>query len=131
MLVDGQAPTFQECDENSDGTCLLAWSPTFNWPGQHYLQAELVLNPASLPNYAVLTAPGPVAPFYASTGCQFDPVSTEFDDTGASLVAYLPEDSAQYSVEIRTPSGGHIRTISGTAGAGRLTPVGISCTTTE
>jgi hypothetical protein len=45
LLVDGgQSASYQECDRATNGNCLLEWNTTFDSPGQHLSQVQLILN---------------------------------------------------------------------------------------
>jgi hypothetical protein len=61
-----------------------------------------------------LRVKGPVKPFFSSNLCQFIPVSTLWNDTGAYIDACrLAESNAVYSIEIKTKSGAHLKTFNG------------------
>ena len=123
LYADGLAVPFQECTPDTNGNCLLLWNTTFNWPGQHFLQAQLTLNgqmqQGATPDPTVLTGLGPLAPFYSYNIAEFDPFYSGYDtNNGAILYAQLPESDADYSIELRTPSGQHIKTITGSTSSG-------------
>jgi len=124
LRLDGNAAEFQELDRDTNGNCLLVWNTTFDPPGQHYLDAKLRLNgqlrKGAAPDPTILTAVGQIAPFYSSNVCQFDPFYAEYDDNGAILYAQLPGSwySADYSIELRDPSGELVKTIIGSVDAG-------------
>jgi hypothetical protein len=57
---------------------------------------------------------GPVKPFFSSNLCQFNPASSLWDDTGAYVDAYnVAESNAIFSIEIKTRSGMHVKTLNG------------------
>ncbi|MES1180975.1 MAG: hypothetical protein ABUL66_03840, partial [Verrucomicrobiota bacterium] len=66
---------FQECDRATNGDCLLAWNTTFDPPGAHTVQAQLVWTE----NWRTFEIKGPTAFFYSTNVCQFDPVWSDFD----------------------------------------------------
>jgi hypothetical protein len=128
LLVDGKngeykgKGEFQECDRATNGDCLLAWNTTFDAPGQHHVQAWLLVNLGGK-SFAVT---GPSVSFYSTNVCQFDPVwsdfhYSDFDSThGAILYAKLPESNATYSIEINTSNGVHLKTITGSTSNGEI-----------
>lgn len=122
LYADGIAVPFQECTPDTNGNCLLLWNTTYNWPGQHFLQAQISLNgqlvQGATPDPTVLTGFGSLAPFYSYNTAKFDPFYAEYDLAGAILYAELPEPDANYSIELRTPSGQHIKTIAGSTSSG-------------
>jgi Immunoglobulin domain len=124
LLVDeNQGGEFQSYSRASDGNCLLTWNTTFDSPGQHYLQVQLNLNGqiegGDEPAPTVLAAVGNLD-FYQSTNvCQFDPSFSAFSDNGATLYATTPTCSnANYTIELQTASGQHIKTITNSTSTG-------------
>jgi hypothetical protein len=124
LLVDGgQGASFQECDNSTNGNCILKWNTTFDSPWQHYLQAELILNgtrrKGSTPDPTILTGVGTLASFYSTNVCQFDPFYSRFDDSGVILYATTPAcPDADYTIELKTLSGQHIKTITNSTSSG-------------
>jgi hypothetical protein len=123
LYADSAAVPFQECTPDTNGNCLLLWNTTFKWPGRHFLAAQLTLNgqlqQGTTPDSTVLSGFGQMASFYSYNIAQFDPFYSGYDTTnGAILYAELPEPDADYSIELRTPSGEHIKTISGSTSSG-------------
>jgi len=94
-----------------NGNCLLVWNTIYNPPGPHQLQAELLLGGAS--GTRVLRARGPIMPFYSSNVMQFDSFYSGFTGNKAILYARVPKTNVSYSIELRTFSGKHIKTITG------------------
>ena len=127
LFVDGVTAQFQECDRAADGMCLLKWNTTFDTPGQHYITAQITLNgtlsvgDANGPDPTVLNGSGVLTSFYSTNVCQFNPVYTEYDtNNGAPLFAQLPEPDANYTIELKTTNGVHIRTITGSTSNGQI-----------
>jgi hypothetical protein len=122
LLVEGNTPCFQDYERASDGSTLLSWNTTFNQPGQHFLQAQISLNgqlvQGATPDPTILVGSGGLAPFYSANAAKFAPFYSEYDSAGAILYAELPQPNADYSIELRTPSGQHIKTITGTTSSG-------------
>jgi hypothetical protein len=73
-----------------------------------------------MPDPTILEANGPIMPFYSSNVCQFDPFYSEFDSTGAILYAKLAETNANYTIELRAPTGELIKTIAGSTTNGEI-----------
>jgi hypothetical protein len=125
LLVDGNTASFQECNLATNGHCLLVWNTTFDSPGQHYLQVQLLLNgqklQSSTPDPTVLTGAGQFSSFYSTNVCQFDPFYSSFNSSGAILYAKTPAcPEAYYSIELQTASGAHIKTITNNTTSGEI-----------
>jgi hypothetical protein len=126
LMVDGGLlASYQECDRAADGNCLLEWNSSFDSPGQHYLQAQIVLNGnqvgGSAPDPTILKGTGMLGLFNSTNICQFDPFYSEFSDSGATLYAKTPAcPNADYTIELQTTSGAHIKTIAGSTSSGEI-----------
>jgi hypothetical protein len=122
LLVDGNVAPYQECDPATDGNCLLEWNTTFNSPGQHYLQVQLTVNgqihQGDSPDPTILAGVGKIGSFYSTNICQFDPFYSRFNNSGATLYAALPEPDANYTIELQTTNGVHIKTIANSTSSG-------------
>jgi hypothetical protein len=118
LSVDGGAGTeLEDCTRATNGDCLLVWNTTYEPPGQHALQAQLLYHEKANV-WHELDIKGPVAPFYSSNVVQFFEGNSMFTDKGASLYAKLPETNGIYSIELQTSEGKHLKTISGTTSNG-------------
>ena len=118
LLVDGGGGgELQECNRATNGDCLLVWNTTYDPPGQHALQAQLHYGER---RYSVeqLEVTGPVTPFYSTNVVQFFEGDSFFTDKGATLYAKLPEPHGIYTIELQTPEGKHLKTISGVTSNG-------------
>jgi hypothetical protein len=102
---------FQNCERATNGDCLLIWNTTYDPPGQHAVRAELRITD-NKDNHTI-EVKGPVAPFFSSNLCQFDPFYSTFDARGADLFARLPESNGTYSIVLKSPAGQPIRTFTG------------------
>jgi len=101
-----------ECNRATNGNCVLVWNTIYESPGKHALQAGLVVDEPRLNDPIV----GPLARFTVSNLCQFSLSSATFDpEHGATLHARLPEPNGTYLIEINSPSGERLKTITGTA----------------
>ena len=49
LRVDGKAASLLRCERDTGGGCLLIWDTTYDWSGNHCLQAELFLNGQGTP----------------------------------------------------------------------------------
>ena len=105
-----------ECRRATNGDCLLVWRTIYESPGKHALQMGLDLNePARADEIFV----GPVTPFVVSNLCQFSLSSAYFNpELGATLRAKLPELNGTYAMDITSPAGDRLKTISGTTSNG-------------
>jgi hypothetical protein len=117
LVDDGAEGDLQECDRATNGNCLLVWNTTYAPPGQHALQARLIGTDLR-DGWHNLEVKGPVTPFYSSNVVQFFEGNSMFTDKGASLYTKLPEPNGVYTIELKTPDGKHIKTITGTTSNG-------------
>lgn len=106
-------PTASGVERATNGDCLLIWNTAFDKPRQHVLQAMLLV--PWQPWYEQIHVKGPVLPFLSTNLCRFFESGSMYDDTGAYLDAELSESNAAYSIEIKSPSGQRLKTITGTA----------------
>ena len=125
LLVDGNVASFQQCESTTNGHCLLVWNTTFDSPTNHYLQIQLLLNgqhhQGSTPDPTVLTGVGKLELFNSTNICQFDPFYSSFDSGGAILYAKTPAcPDADYTIELQTESGAHLRTITNSTSTGEI-----------
>jgi len=100
-----------ECKRATNGNCLLVWSTIYESPGKHALQAGLLLNKPAKGDEAIC---GPLSPFVVSNLCQFALSSASFTpEIGPTLRARLPESNGTYVIELKSPAGERLKTISG------------------
>jgi hypothetical protein len=96
---------------------LLVWNTTYDPPGRHAVQAELLLRHRGEES-GEGRIQGPAAPFFSSNLCQFSHRYDFYDARGATLYARLPESNGVYSIELKDPAGEHIKTFTGTTSNG-------------
>jgi hypothetical protein len=111
---DVKGGEFQGCERAANGNCLLVWNTTFDPPGKHFLQAQLLYEEQE----ESAEVKGPLVPFVSSNLCQFDPFYSEFDSKGGILYARLPESNGTYTIELKSPSGVPVRTFTGSTSNG-------------
>src|ERR1043166_1878145 len=100
-----------ECARATNGNCLLVWSTIYECPGKHALQAGLALKSAAETDEEII---GPAAPFLVTNLCQFSLSSAHFQhEFGVTFRARLPERTGTYAIEIKSPAGDLLKTISG------------------
>jgi hypothetical protein len=105
-----------ECNRAANGNCSLSWSTLYESPGKHALQAGLALHTPFDRDEEIL---GPFTTFTVTNLCQFSLSSAHFDrDHGVTLYARLPESNGTYTVEMKSPAGELLKTISGDASNG-------------
>jgi hypothetical protein len=120
LLLDNRAAQFQECDRSTNGYCLLRWNTTYDPPGKHYIQAEIRVS-KGLSIHDAFKVTGPIAYFYSTNVCQFNPVYTEYDtNKGGWLQAKLIETTATYSIVLRSKDGHFNKTITGSTTNGTI-----------
>jgi len=66
----------------------------------------------------VVRAKGPAVAYLSTNVCQFSSAYDHFDARGATLYAKLPESNGIYSIELGTPQGTHLKTLTGTTSNG-------------
>ncbi len=118
VLMDG-SPLSVGYGPDTNGQCLVTWDATFSPPGLHILQAEFVLNQmltaGPTPDPTVITAIGKLISTTNPNNVQFNPFYCLYSDSaGAILYATTPTcPNADYSIELQTANGAHIKTITG------------------
>lgn len=110
VFVDGEDASLQGFDAAQNGSSLLEWNTTYSPPGPRFIQAVLTLSGYS-PDRRVTSASGPATMFFSDNVVQFDESCAQFDQNGAMLYAHLPGLNADYSIELKTPAGAHLKTI--------------------
>ncbi len=110
LFVDGEIYSYQSYDRATNGNFLISWNTTFAPPGTHRIHAELWLCPMDRPP---LVASGPILTFHSDSLSQFDSFNSSFDSNGALLYAKVAKTNLTYSIELKTPAGAHVKTITG------------------
>ncbi len=126
LLVDpepGNEPTsdygdVQEFKRATNGNCLLVWNTVYDPAGQHALQAQLRYTD-NKKSWEELYVEGPVRPYFSSNLFQLDSFSV-FGERGAYLHAKLAEPHGTYKIELKSPTGGLIRTFTGSTTNGEI-----------
>ena len=112
---------------------MLGWTTTYAPPGEHAIQAEfigaktekimkvrgdgtriagfVVQDPEKMET--ALRVKGPAVAYVSTNLCQFSAEYDHFDARGATLYAKLPESNGLYSIELTTPQGSHLKTLTG------------------
>jgi hypothetical protein len=107
-----------ECHRATNGNCLLVWNTIYESPGKHALQAGLLLEE---PAKAGEDISGPLAPFVVSNLCQFSQSSAYFNpQIGANFRAKLQERNGSYVIELKSPTGERLKTITGSTSNGLI-----------
>ncbi|MBL9139758.1 MAG: hypothetical protein JNK85_28065 [Verrucomicrobiales bacterium] len=125
LVVDGVSPVLQEMTRNTDGTTRLSWNATYASPALHFVQPVLVLNEgyrkSSVPDPTTVTAYGALAAVRPNTVVQFAQYYSEYTD-GGLLFAQLPpfEAGANYTIQLRDPSGNLFRTFTGSTDSSEI-----------
>ena len=124
LCIDRYGPDYEEgwgvghdeCVRAANGACRLVWSTIYETPGKHALLAVLELKDKGQGDEALF---GPVTPFLVTNLCQFTPESAAFDpESGAKFYARLPESNGTYEIELKSPAGDRLRTITGSTSNG-------------
>lgn len=119
LCIDRYGPDYEEgwavgnfeCVRATNGNCQLVWSTIYERPGKHALVAALDVKDGET-GYQELF--GPARPFVVSNLCQFTPGSSIFDpQLGAKFYGQLSEPIGTYNIELKSPSGERLKTITG------------------
>jgi hypothetical protein len=115
----GDEAIVQECRRGTNGNCRLVWDTSYDPPGQHFLQAALIVDrwhsQAHQGNQIEQGIPlkGPLFSFVSTNAVQCFPHGDTYTDYGAFFRVKLAQPVGSYSLELTTPSGEHIHTITG------------------
>jgi len=128
-----------ECNRATNGNCRLVWNTIYEAPGKHAIQAGLLLKetgesgenvrPVTLMRSGIPLREampdedlgGPFASFVVTNLCQFSLASAFFNPaTGANFSAKLPEPDGTYVVELKSPTGERLKTITGSTSNGLI-----------
>jgi len=106
------------CKPATNGNCRLIWNTTYDPPGKHFLQAQLSIyrwRSGSLFNQGAgeRTLKGPLFSFVSTNQLQFFQLGNVYSRKGAYFRAKLAQPVGSYSLELTTPSGEHLHTITG------------------
>ncbi|HTL57213.1 MAG TPA: hypothetical protein VL361_16135 [Candidatus Limnocylindrales bacterium] len=114
-----EAPYLQECERATNGNCLLVWNTTYDPPGKHFLQAELSIHSWRTgprrrnQDPQETTLKGPLFSFVSTNLLQFLGLGNVYGEKGAFFRAKLAKPVGSYSIEITSPSGERIHSITG------------------
>jgi hypothetical protein len=123
LRVDGVSATLQDIARASNGSCLLIWNTTYESPGQRYLQPEMRFDGETDEN-TVMSGIGSVGVFNSGNMVQFFEATSAFTDSGTTLYAQTPScPDASYIVELKSPTGEHIRSFTNTTHNGVISEV--------
>lgn len=116
----GDEAMLQEFERSTNGYCRLVWNTMYDPPGQHFLQAELVIHKwldHPQPGDHIerdISLRGPLFSFQSTNTLQYFLHGDSYFDYGAYFRVKLAQPVGAYALELTTPSGEHIHTISGT-----------------
>lgn len=103
-------PKLNALKRATNGGCLLTWNTTYQRPGAHAMQALFI---AQTGVHKQLLVRGPIKPYFSSNLCRFFLKGSLFSDAVAYMDARVVESNALFNIEIKTPSGTILRTVSG------------------
>jgi hypothetical protein len=129
LLVDGgrdvgtrgEEGERQTCERATNGNCLLSWTTSYDPPGPHAIQAEFVCTKEEDKEDSALKVQGPAVLFVSTNLYQYSAAYDLFDGRGATLYAKLAEPNGVYSIELKSPAGAHLKTLSGRTSNGVIT----------
>jgi hypothetical protein len=123
LLVNGESATLSDLEAGTNGYCRLILNTTYEKPGQNHLQAVLSAGVADK-DEAITSAVGCLAVYDSPNPVQFFEAYSGFDDSGATLYAEVADlMAADYVLEIKTPQGAHIRSITNSTADGVINEV--------
>lgn len=117
-------PEAQDCERATNGNCRLVWNTTYDPPGKHFLQARLWIENwrgrSRRRNYDAgeISLKGPLFAFVSTNVIQFLPLGNVLTEKGAFFQVKLAQPVGSYSLKLTTPTGEHIRTITGSTSNG-------------
>lgn len=110
-----------DLERAANGDCLVVWHAIYDPPGQHAVQAYLILDDK---REGVLHMWGPPLAVTTSNLCQFSLDCANYDVArGARFHARLPESNGLYSIECLTTNGAHLATLTGSTTNGEFNVV--------
>jgi HEAT repeat protein len=112
----GNEALVQECQRATNGYCHLVWDTSFDPPGRHFLQAEIIIykwHGHSAQRNQEIPLKGPLFSFLSTNAVQSFPGGDVYNENGAFFHVKLAQQIGDYSLELTTPSGEHIHTING------------------
>jgi hypothetical protein len=122
----GNEAMVQQFERAANGNCRLVWDTSYDAPGQHFLQAEVLIyrwpghsHPSNI-NEQEVPLKGPLYSFMSTNTVQFFPGADGFTQYGAFFRVKLAQPVGFYSLELTTPSGQHIHTITGSTTNGMV-----------
>jgi hypothetical protein len=123
LNVDGHNIAVGKVSQALNGNTLFTWNSSYDTPGQHYLQVEIMSTAAAAVGGELMveddsddaevfradTPPvqpnmGVIVPFYSANIVQLFRNNAMFNDNGASLNVLAAEPSATYTIDVYDPS---------------------------
>jgi hypothetical protein len=101
-----------DCERATNGDCLLCWNTAYDAPRKYNLRVRLTCDGPKL-QWDSITIIGPALPFLSTNVIQYFESSSMFDSNSVPLVAKLIKPVATFKIEITTPKGKHLKTITG------------------
>jgi hypothetical protein len=115
----GDEAVIQECRRGTNGNCWLAWDTSYEFPGQHFLQAELIVFDGhsraqqGINTNMATVVKGPLLAFVSTNDVQCFPHADTYTEHGAFFRVKLAQPVGSYSLALTTPSGEPIHTLTG------------------
>jgi hypothetical protein len=109
----------QNLERATNGNCRLVWNTMYDPPGKHFLQAQLSVSnsrahrPRSNYEPHEIRLKGPLFAFVSTNVLQYTPMGDVYSEQGASFYVKLAQKVGSYSLELTSPSGQHLHTITG------------------
>jgi hypothetical protein len=107
---------FDGVDRGTNGRCVIWWVINYDPPGKHDIRAQLTYH-NGLDSIEII---GPPLLFESSNVCKFFEGASLFNSSGAILQAKLREQTAKFRIELTTPKGKHLKTITGSTTNGMI-----------
>lgn len=108
---------FTGSEPATNGHTVVWWSINWDPPGKHDLRAQLTYH-NGLDSIEII---GPPLVFESDNVCRFYEGATFFNSEGTQLYAILSAPKAKFRIELSTPEGKHLKTVSGSTTIGYIT----------
>lgn len=117
LLVDGGSGGEAQYSgpDTNDGNATITWNTTYDAPGAHVVQEQLMYDISYYPGYPPVTvAAGPLVVVQNNNIVQFNSFYSDFTTANGAILYATTTPGSSYSIEITDTNGAHLTTIAGT-----------------
>jgi hypothetical protein len=108
---------FTGSEPATNGHAIVWWSINWDSPGRQELRAQLTYH-HGLDSIKII---GPPLVYKSDNVCRFREGATFFNSEGTQLYAILRAPKARFRIELTTPEGKHLKTVTGSTTTGYIT----------